>query len=414
MEPNTMRRIDFWVGVPACFALTLAYKLQRLVGLKAPKLDARPENILLIQLAEMGTMVVAEPAIRRLRRTHPDAKLHFLAFRQIRSSVELIELIERDKILTIDSSSAIALLRDTVRFLWAARRLRIDTTINLEIFVRFSTLLTYLSGARKRVGFHRFNQEGVYTGDLLTHRVLYNAHIHAGHTFMDLVCALEAPDGQIPGVKRPRSQDSLMIPKRAPQPELQAALWSRLAALSPTLCRESELVVLNPNASKRFPMRRLPLEDYARLAERLIEDPKVVILVTGVAEERADADYICSRIDSPRIVNLAGKTTLLELLELFNMARVLITNDSGPAHFACLTTVHIVVFFGPEIPDRYRPLSETCDVIYAGYTCSPCVGPYNQRLTPCNDNLCLKSIDIDAVHEVVRRQLRVGATHESS
>jgi ADP-heptose:LPS heptosyltransferase len=411
MNPDTMRRIDFWAGVPACFVLTLFERLRRLFGRRDPSPGERPKNVLLIQLAEMGTMVVAEPAIRRLTETHPEARLHFLCFEQIRTSVELIDRIDPRNILTIDSSSLPTVLRDTARFLWAARRLRIDTVLNLETFVRFSTLLTYLSGARRRVGFHRFNQEGVYTGDLLTHAVLYNAHIHAGHTFLDLVYALDAPDGQVPRVKRPRSQDSLTVGKRAPRPEVQSRLWERLTEISSAVGRECELVVLNPNASKRFPMRRLPLEDYARLAEKLLRDPDIAVVVTGVEEEKPDADYICSRLNSPRLVNLAGKTTLLELLELFNMARVLITNDSGPAHFACLTSVHVVVFFGPEVPDRYRPLTESLDVVYAGYTCSPCVGPFNQRLTPCNDNRCLKEIDIDRVHDLVRLRLRTRVTH---
>jgi ADP-heptose:LPS heptosyltransferase len=96
---------------------------------------------------------------------------------------------------------------------------------------------------------------------------------------------------------------------------------------------------------------------------------------------------------------------MTELLHLFNLAQVLISNDSGPAHFACLTRVHVMVFFGPELPDRYRPLADSFDVIYTGYSCSPCVSPYNQRLTPCNDNLCLKSIDIDAVCDRVRSRL---------
>jgi ADP-heptose:LPS heptosyltransferase len=96
---------------------------------------------------------------------------------------------------------------------------------------------------------------------------------------------------------------------------------------------------------------------------------------------------------------------MTELLHLFNIAPVLITNDSGPAHFASMTSTHVVVFFGPELPDRYRPLAESCDVVYARYSCSPCVSPFNQRLTPCNDNLCLKSIDIGAVANLVRARL---------
>jgi ADP-heptose:LPS heptosyltransferase len=97
---------------------------------------------------------------------------------------------------------------------------------------------------------------------------------------------------------------------------------------------------------------------------------------------------------------------MMELLHLFNLSHVLISNDSGPAHFACLTRVHVIVFFGPEIPDRYRPLAASSDVIYSRYTCSPCVGPYNQRLTPCNDNQCLKTISIPVVADLVKRRLQ--------
>jgi len=169
-------------------------------------------------------------------------------------------------------------------------------------------------------------------------------------------------------------------------------------------------VVLNPNASKRFPMRRLPLDSYADLATQLLDDPDVYVLVTGVAEEKPDAVHICRRVNSPRMVDLTGQTTMMELLHLFNLSRVLVTNDSGPAHFACLTGIHVVVFFGPELPDRYRPLARSYDVVYTGFTCSPCVSPYNQRLTACNDNLCLKTIDVREVGELVKRRLQRPAT----
>jgi ADP-heptose:LPS heptosyltransferase len=353
----------------------------------------------------MGTMVVAYPAIKKAQELFPEARLSFLCFTQIRSSVEMLEIIDRRDILTIDSRSALSLVRDTLRFLWLARRRRVDTVINLETFVRYSTLLTYLSGAADRVGFHRFNQEGLYTGDLLTRKVLYNPHVHAAHTFLDLVHALDTPPGQVPHVKRPLRIDRLSVPKIITDADTERRLWSKLKAINPATNSSQKLVVMNPNASKRFPMRRLPLEAYAALASRLLEDPEVHLLVTGVAEEQADARYICERVGSPRITDLTGATTMTELLHLFNIAPVLITNDSGPAHFASMTSTHIVVFFGPELPDRYRPLAESCDVIHARYSCSPCVSPFNQRLTPCNDNLCLKSIDTGAVADLVRARL---------
>jgi ADP-heptose:LPS heptosyltransferase len=410
MHPNTMRAVDFWLGIPLCFCLTLVCRLQRLLGINQPQ-PGNPNRILFIQLAEMGTMVVAYPAIRKARELFPRASLHFLCFRQIRPSVEMLDIIDPDNILTIDSSSAISLVRDTLRVLRAVRRRQIDTVVNLETFVRFSSLVGYLTGARTRVGFHRFNLEGLYTGDLLTHPVWYNAHVHAGHTFLDLVHALEAAPGQVPYVKRPLGGDRLDVPKITTDAETARRLWDKLQALNPAVSRSHKLVVLNPNASKRFPMRRLPLERYAELADRLLEDPELCVLITGVADEKPDAQFIRARVRSPRIVDLTGETTMMELLHLFNISQVLITNDSGPAHFACLTRIHVVVFFGPEVPDRYRPLAASSDVVYNGYSCSPCVSPFNQRLTPCNDNLCLKSVEIGAVCNLVRARLQ-ASTHK--
>jgi len=403
-----MRRIDFWVGIPLCYALTIVYRIQRLFRPRS-RTKAKPKRVLFIQLAEMGTMVVAYPALRKLQELFPEATLHFLCFEQTRSSVEMLELLDPNNILTIDNRSLTGLVRDTLKFPWVARRRGIDTVVNLETFVRYSSLLSYLSGAQTRVGFHRFNLEGLYTGDLLTHAVMYNPHVHAGHTFLDLVHALTAPANQVPRVKRPLGSERLQIPRMATDAAIVERVWALLRQLSPAITPAHKLVVLNPNASKRFPMRRLPLEDYARLATRLLEDPEVYVLVTGVAEESADAKYICARVGSPRMLDLTGRTTMTELLHVFQLAEVLITNDSGPAHFACLTGVHIVVFFGPELPDRYRPLADSVDVVYSNYSCSPCVSPFNQRLTPCNDNQCLKHVDIDAVCERVRSRLYAPA-----
>jgi ADP-heptose:LPS heptosyltransferase len=399
-----MRAIDYWVGVPLVFLLTVVYRIQRLIGL-AGSPDGRPRNILFIQLAEMGTMVVAYPSLRKARELYPDAALHFLCFTQIRPSVEILGIIPTENIITIDSHSLPTFVRDTLRFVWRTRHRRIDTVINMESFVRYSSLLSYLSGARRRVGFHRFNQEGLYTGHLLTHNVFYNAHIHAAHTFLDLVHALDAPPSQVPRVKRPKTMDSLEVPKIATDASAAGKIWRKLRSIRADIGPTSKLVVLNPNASARFPMRRLPLESFTELARNLLNDPEVFVMITGVASEKPDAQYMCEKLASPRVLDLTGQTTMTELLQVFDVAHVLVTNDSGPAHFAALTRIHVIVFFGPEIPERYRPLTASCDAIHTGYSCSPCIGPSNQRQSPCNDNLCLKSISVQEVANLVRARL---------
>jgi ADP-heptose:LPS heptosyltransferase len=292
-----------------------------------------------------------------------------------------------------------------MRFLWRARRRHIDTVINMEAFVRYSSLLSYFSGACRRVGFHRFNVEGLYCGDLLTHKVIYNAHIHAAHTFLDLVHALGAPPDQVPRVKRPTSMDQLEVRKITSEPAAVADVWKKLRAINPDIGPGCKLVVLNPNASARFPMRRLPLDSFTELARRLLEDRQVFLLIMGVAGEKPDAQHICTELRSSRVLDLTGQTTLSELVHLFDVAHVLVSNDSGPPHFAALTRIHVVVFFGPEIPGRYRPLTASLDAIHTGYSCSPCIGPHNQRQSPCNDNVCLKSLSIDEITQLVRSRL---------
>ena len=107
-----MRAIDYWVGIPLVFLLTVVYRLQRLIGLATSPVG-RPRNILFIQLAEMGTMVVAYPSLRKARELYPDATLHFLCFTQIRPSVEILEIIPSENIVTItfDARTSLGLVR---------------------------------------------------------------------------------------------------------------------------------------------------------------------------------------------------------------------------------------------------------------------------------------------------------------
>ena len=114
--------------------------------------------------------------------------------------------------------------------------------------------------------------------------------------------------------------------------------------------------------------------------------------------EREAAQSLTASVSSDRLVDLTGETTLRELLDLLNVASLLITNDSGPAHFAALTDIPVLVLFGPETPRLYGPLSRRAVALYADYACSPCVSAFNQRRTVCTNNRCLQHFDVDIVH----------------
>ena len=139
-----------------------------------------------------------------------------------------------------------------------------------------------------------------------------------------------------------------------------------------------------------------------------MQAPQVLIVLTGTPEERLAAETVRLALDTPRVLNLAGRTTLPELIHLYNQASLLVTNDSGPAHFASLTRMPVLVLFGPETPAIYGPLGQNVEKIYLRLACSPCVSVYNQKRSPCGDNRCLKLITPGFILEKARQILGSG------
>jgi ADP-heptose:LPS heptosyltransferase len=401
LNPDQMRRIDRWVGIPICFALTVLARLRAALSGDPTPEPQPPQNVLFIELAEMGSTVLACPAIHRLKRAYPNARVFFLLFKHIEESMKVLKVIPEAHVMTIDVSSPWTIARDTLRFMRAARRERIDAVINLEMFARFSTILTYLSGARTRVGFHRFTQEGLYAGDLFTHKVIYNPHLHTWQSLTTLVEALAAPRAELPLGKFPAPPAAeCVVPRIGSDPPSRQRMVERLERHSPAM-RGKRLIAINPNASKLIAIRKWPIDRYAELVGQLLQDPRNACVITGLASDSEDARVIVQRVNSDRLVDLTGQTSLAELIDLYNIADLLVTNDSGPAHFAALTPIEVVVFFGPETPLLYRPLTERCTVLYSHYACSPCVSAYNQRRSVCTNNRCLTHIDVATAHAAI-------------
>jgi ADP-heptose:LPS heptosyltransferase len=107
----------------------------------------------------------------------------------------------------------------------------------------------------------------------------------------------------------------------------------------------------------------------------------------------------------PRIIDLTGQTSFAELLALMSMARLLLCNDSGPAHFASLAALRSVVLFGPETPALYAPLGGRAECLYANFACSPCVSAYNDKSSSCPRSVCLEHIGTDAVLAAMERAM---------
>ncbi len=404
MKIELMRKVDYFAGIPLCFLATL---LVRFSGLLAGPERAPPQQILFIELSEMGSAILVDPAMRKMRRA-ANAELYFLIFKSNAASLRLLGTVPESNVFTIREDNFINLAVDSLRFLFWARRRRIDTVIDLELFSRYSALLTGLSGAARRAGFHGFNDEGLYRGQMLTHRVAYNPHLHIAKNFIALVNAVLAAKAELPFSKT-RIEDSEISLARAPVD--QGAIGMMRGRIRSAFPRYDEtrhrIVLINPNASDLLPQRRWMPERFVEVMRGLLaDDERLLILITGSPQERAAATLLQERVGDERCVNFAGCLELGELPALYQIAALMLTNDSGPGHFSSVTGLRTFVLYGPETPLLYGSLGNSTP-IYAGLACSPCVSAANHRKTPCTDNVCLQVITAEAV----LRQLR-GALAE--
>ena len=399
MRIDTMRRIDRVLGVPLCALLSFWDRIRRLVR-RPPQ--GPPSRILFIELSEMGSMVLAFPLFEKVRRDFPGAELYFLTFRRNRYAVDVLKAIPEANVVTIEDGSLPRFALTALGAIRRLRRLRPDTTVDLELFARVTAVLGYLSGARRRVGFHRFHNEGLYRGGFLTHRVALNPHIHIAHNLLNLGHALTEPRDQVPFAKVPVDPEVIRLPRFSPGADVRDRVKARLESACPGIEGARRIILLNPNAGDLVPLRRWPESHYLELGRRLLRTPDLYLVLTGTSDEAAAAERIRASLDPLKVCNFAGRTTFEELLTLYTLADILITNDSGPAHFSSMTSIRSFVLFGPETPALYGPLGENSRAFHAGYGCSPCVSAFNHRRSPCRDNLCLQAITPGEVYEEIQ------------
>ena len=281
------------------------------------------------------------------------------------------------------------------------RRERIDTAIDLEFFARSSAALTYLSGAHWRVGFHAFSGEAAYRGDLMTHRLSFNSHLHTSLSFDSMVAALDRVPASLPAFDFEPRVDEHALPRFAASGDEEEAV-RRVIREAAGDRAGAPLILLNANASDLLPLRRWPPERYVELARALLARyPEVLIAFTGAPNEAAPAEALVRAIASDRAFSMAGRTTIRQLLAAYGLAEVLVTNDSGPAHFAALTPIDVVTLFGPETPQLFGALTPRSHTLWAGIACSPCINAFNDRQSPCTNNLCMQSLTVNGVLTLV-------------
>ena len=401
MRVDFVRFIDYWFGIPICLVLSVFYRIQKFF-VSEKFASVKYKKIMFLEFSEMGSVILSYPAVKRTKEAYPGAGLYFWIFKRNQDSVHILNIIPKENVITMRDDSILSLAVDTIKGLWRIRREKIDVIIDMELFSRFTSILSYLSGAKIRVGFNKFSMEGLYRGSMQTHRVSYNPYMHMSKNFLSLVNSLRVNSKNIPLLKISTDDYQTVIPKiELPKIEKES-IWLKLIAINGQISEDNRIIILNPGVNDIVPLRRWPLNNYIELAKMLLEDKRNLVVLIGLRSQFSDAQFVSEAINSKRCINLAGKTSIRELINLCNISHLLVSHDSGAVHLAALTQINIVVLFGPETPVLYAPLSSKKVVLYKRFACSPCITAYNHRRSLCRDNKCLKAITVKEVYNIAK------------
>jgi heptosyltransferase-1 len=345
-------------------------------------------NILLIKPSSLGDIVMALPALSALRRNFPNARITWLVRPEFAPLIEghphldqILHFDRRKLSKTWYRPDAFAAFRSLVASL---RQARFDAVVDLQGLFR-SASLSWLSGCRQRFGpcgrefAHCFYTTAVPVQPQWVHVVDY---------YLKIVETMGARDLAV----------EFVLPAKPDAAQSAAELLGRHKI------EAGQYAVLIPGSAQMS--KCWPADRFAELADRLVHDHGLSIVATGGRFEIQAIDQIAHGAGSP-IVNLAGQTSLPQLVEIVRSARVVISNDTGPGHIAAALGKPLVMMFSWSNPLRVGPYKRP-ECIVARDTATR--GLANKSRNPRH---AIANITLEEVYERVIQQIKGFGLHAS-
>lgn len=383
-----MRYIDRFVGIPFCWASGLAAMVFRRSA------SVSVDSVLVIKFFGLGSILLAAPALRRMRLQFPNARIVFLTFS---ANAEIVdELPFLDERWFVDPSSLASFVQSFSKLLARLIRTKIDVVVDLEFFSKFSTFIGSVARPAKHIGFALPTRWRSWN---ITDAVPLRSDRHVSETFLSTLSPLGIGSAEplVPRIHFENSTSPSFLP-------IENRALTR------------EIICINPNAGVTSLDRRWDGDRFSQVIDILqAENPTALFCFIGSATEREYVDGVIQSIQNNAhdILNLAGLLKFRELIQLLSLSRLLITNDSGPMHAAAAVGLPTVALFGPESPSFYGPLGNKTINLYAGLPCSPCLNVYDAKVFRCPiDSQCMKEISVGQVVEASRFLLRECIHHE--
>jgi ADP-heptose:LPS heptosyltransferase len=306
-----------------------------------------PRNILVIDFGQLGDVVLSLPALRAIRQRFPAARITVAAGKPANEVVALSgyadEIFEVDRVALRDGSKLLSIWR-IIQLVRQVRHAKFDFVIDLHSLSE-TNLLGYLSGAPHRLYARRPGRSVDYLANFKPRPVVEGKDRHAVDRYLDVIEPLDIKNPpRVPVLKTNNAADvavdSLLKKQKAQSGEL--------------------LVGLFPGAGHIG--RRWPLENYAQLADHLIRNDRVRVIVFSGPEERAFVSEM--RAVFPPATIFFDRLTIPQLVSAQARLTLLVSNDTGPAHLAAAAGAPVLVIMNRLTPHNFIPLGDQHRFVY--------------------------------------------------
>lgn len=334
------------------------------------------KKILVVNVNWLGDVIFSSPVFKALKTAYPQSKISCLAAPRVREVLESIPGV--DEIIVYDEQGAHRNPFAKLRLIRELSGKHFDAAFLLHRSLT-RALFVFLAGIPQRIGYAAKGR-----GRLLTRALKApdEREMHRSDYYLNVVESF--------GVAVTDRAGLLMVSAQA-EKEMRDTLYGSGVG------ERDFLVVIHPGGN--WDLKRWPARHFSLLIERLMEEGKCKVVISGSGQDMALVETIIPGLSRAPVV-LAGKIDLKQLIALMKRANCVVSADSGPLHIASSVGSSVVGIFGPTRPGITGPRGGGRSVILqrdVGCNRRPC---YHLK---CPDNTCMQAVNVDEVIDAIRK-----------
>jgi len=331
-------------------------------------------SVLIILMGALGDVARGLCLVSHIKNHWPHCRITWLI------ETKLVDVVSYhpgiDRVIVFDRPRG-------MRAVWSLRKElaaeHFDITLDLQRHLK-SGFFSFLSRARRRVGFHPKNAKEF--------NWLFNTEY------------IEYSEKKVPKIDLYlRFTERLALP---PPQRLDFGFSTlNLHTIRPNFSVRLTTPYLAVVMGSSWKSKNWVLDGYARLVSDILASGKMGVVLLGDRSQAAQAERLTEMIGDAALVNLVNKTSLVELVAVLKAAAVAVGPDSGPGHLSGSVATPYVSLFGPTDPSIAAPYGSEDIVVHVDVDCGPCY----KRECPTPEKWCMQKIDVNVVKEKIYHAL---------